>query len=234
LGDKTYEQAVGFLRIANGANPLDSSAVHPETYSIAEAISVGAGQSIKELLSNPAIIRDLKPEDFTTEQFGLPTIKDIFSEIEKPGRDPRPEFKTAIFKEGVESIKDLIEGMILEGTVTNVANFGAFVDVGVHQDGLVHISALANEFVKDPRTVVKAGDIVKVKVMEVDIARKRIALSMRLDLEVEQAKARVNTNARRTNNNNTGKQRDHKKTSNKQPKVGTMGSLLQAAIAKGD
>lgn len=236
LGDKTYEQAVGFLRIANGANPLDASAVHPETYPIAEAISLGAGQSIQELLSNPSIVRDLKPEDFTTEQFGLPTIKDIFSEIEKPGRDPRPEFKTATFKEGVDSIKDLKEGMILEGTVTNVANFGAFVDLGVHQDGLVHISALANEFVKDPRTVVKAGDIVKVKVMEVDVSRKRIALSMRLDQAPETstphgAQRAVRNDSKR---NNLGNSKRQGQAPQKQAKVGTMGSLLQAAIAKKD
>lgn len=225
LGDKTYEQAVGFLRIANSDNPLDASAVHPEAYPIAEAISQRAGKAISELLSNPAIVRDLKPQDFTTEQFGLPTIKDIFSEIEKPGRDPRPEFKAAVFKEGVDSIKDLQEGMILEGTVTNVANFGAFVDVGVHQDGLVHISALANEFVKDPRTVVKAGDIVKVKVMEVDVARKRIALSMRLDQE---ALTKPKSTAQRASAPNKRKQAP------KPDRMGTMGSLLQAAIAKKD
>jgi len=233
LGDKTYEQAVGFLRIANGDNPLDASAVHPEAYPIAMAISQRAGQAITELLSNPAIVRDLNPADFTTEQFGLPTIKDIFSEIEKPGRDPRPEFKAAVFKEGVNAIKDLKEGMILEGTVTNVANFGAFVDIGVHQDGLVHISALANEFVKDPRSVVKAGDIVKVKVMEIDVSRKRIALSMRLDQEADTAEKKSNTPKTKAQRAMATNYKSNKPQG--QPsKVGSMGSLLQAAIAKKD
>ncbi|MFT6388716.1 MAG: hypothetical protein ACJAUP_002099 [Cellvibrionaceae bacterium] len=233
LGDKTYEQAVGFLRIANGDNPLDASAVHPEAYPIAKAISQRTGQAITELLSNPATIRDLNPEDFTTEKFGLPTIKDIFSEIERPGRDPRPEFKAAMFKEGVDSIKDLKEGMILEGAVTNVANFGAFVDIGVHQDGLVHISALANAFVKDPRSVVKAGDIVKVKVMEIDIPRKRIALSMRLDQEANTSETKSSTSkakAHRTMATNHKSNQSHGQPS----KVGSMGSLLRAAIAKKD
>ncbi len=227
LGDKTYEQAVGFLRIANGDNPLDASAVHPEAYPVAETISQKAGQAIETLLSNPAMLRDLKPQDFTTDQFGLPTIKDIFSELEKPGRDPRPEFKTAAFKEGVDTITDLEENMILEGVVTNVANFGAFIDIGVHQDGLVHISALSNTFVKDPRTVVKAGDIVKVKVMEVDAARKRIALSMRLD---DQAGAKESkSHSYNTKPSHKGKRQQN----NKQPSEnGTMASLLKAAMAK--
>jgi uncharacterized protein len=181
LGAKTFEQAAGFLRVAGGDNPLDASAVHPESYSVVEKIAAKNDRPISNLMGDSGFLRALKPADYTDEKFGVPTVTDIISELDKPGRDPRPEFKTAQFQEGVEKISDLVEGMILEGTVTNVTNFGAFVDVGVHQDGLVHISALSNTFVKDPRDVVKAGDIVKVKVMEVDVPRKRIGLSMRLD-----------------------------------------------------
>jgi uncharacterized protein len=181
FGDKTFEQAAGFLRVANGDNPLDSSAVHPESYAVVEKIASVNGREIKGLLGDSSFLRNLKAVDYTDEQFGVPTVQDIISELDKPGRDPRPEFKTAQFQEGVEKISDLKPAMVLEGTVTNVTNFGAFVDVGVHQDGLVHISALSHNFVKDPREVVKAGDIVKVLVMEVDVARKRIGLSMRLD-----------------------------------------------------
>jgi len=229
LGEKTYEQAIGFLRIANGENPLDASAVHPEAYPIAQSISARAGQDISALLSNPSLLRDLKPEEFTTEQFGLPTIKDILSELEKPGRDPRPEFKTATFKDGVDTIKDLTEGMILEGVVTNVANFGAFIDIGVHQDGLVHISALANTFVKDPRTIVKAGDVVKVKVMEVEVNRKRIALSMRLDDEVEQSQKPSTPNTPRRS---SAKYNQRNNTKANTEATGTMASLLKAAMNK--
>jgi uncharacterized protein len=230
LGDKTYEQAIGFLRIANGENPLDASAVHPEAYPIAESISQHTGEAISALLSKPSLLRDVKPEEFITDKFGLPTIKDILRELEKPGRDPRPEFKTATFKEGVETLKDLSEGMILEGVVTNVANFGAFIDIGVHQDGLVHISALANTFVKDPRTIVKAGDIVKVKVIEVDINRKRIALSMRLDDEAGSTKKTDNAP-------NSAKHSAAKHNNRNKPKVeatatGTMADLLKAAMDK--
>ncbi|WP_299770087.1 Tex family protein [uncultured Pseudoteredinibacter sp.] len=181
FGAKTFEQAAGFLRVAGGDNPLDASAVHPESYSVVEAIAEKNNRPIHNLMGDSGFLRALKAADYTSEAFGLPTVTDIISELDKPGRDPRPEFKTAQFQDGVEAIKDLVPGMILEGTVTNVTNFGAFVDVGVHQDGLVHISALSNTFVKDPREVVKAGDIVKVKVMEVDVPRKRIGLSMRLD-----------------------------------------------------
>lgn len=181
LGDKTFEQAAGFLRIANGDNALDASAVHPESYTLVETIAVKQGREIHGLMGDSSLLKALKPEEYISEQFGVPTVTDIIAELDKPGRDPRPEFKAAEFKEGVETLKDLELAMVLEGCVTNVTNFGAFVDIGVHQDGLVHISALSNTFVKDPRTVVKAGDIVKVKVMEVDIARKRIALTMRLD-----------------------------------------------------
>lgn len=180
LGDKAFEQAAGFLRIMNGSNPLDASAVHPEAYPVVERIMAGTGKDIRELVGNSTLLRSLAANDFTDERFGEPTVRDILSELEKPGRDPRPEFKTASFREGVEDLGDLKPGMILEGVVTNVTNFGAFVDIGVHQDGLVHISALADRFVKDPREVVKAGDVVRVKVLEVDLARRRIALSMRL------------------------------------------------------
>lgn len=181
FGDKTFEQAAGFLRVADGENPLDASAVHPESYLVVETIATRNGREIKGLIGDSAFLRKLKAADYTNERFGVPTVTDIIKELDKPGRDPRPEFKTAQFQDGVEEITDLKEGMILEGTVTNVTNFGAFVDVGVHQDGLVHISALSNTFVQDPREVVKAGDIVKVKVLEVDVPRKRISLTMRME-----------------------------------------------------
>jgi uncharacterized protein len=184
LGEKTFEQAAGFLRIGNGDNPLDASSVHPEAYPVVEKIVAKTGRPVKQIIGDSAFIKALRPADYTDERFGLPTVMDILKELDKPGRDPRPEFKTATFQDGVEDIKDLQPGMILEGVVTNVANFGAFVDIGVHQDGLVHISALSNKFIDDPRKVVKAGDVVKVKVLEVDVPRKRIALTMRLDDEV--------------------------------------------------
>ena len=180
LGDKTFEQAAGFLRVNDGDNPLDRSAVHPEAYPVVERILARCGKGIGEVMGQAAVLKELKPEQFTDDKFGVPTVKDILAELEKPGRDPRPEFKTATFQEGVEAIADLQPGMILEGVVTNVAAFGAFVDIGVHQDGLVHVSALANKFVKDPHDVVKPGQIVKVKVMDVDVKRQRIALTMRL------------------------------------------------------
>jgi uncharacterized protein len=180
LGEKTFEQAAGFLRITGGDNPLDASAVHPEAYPLVERILADIKKGIKDVIGDSRLVKSLQPTKYTDEKFGLPTVQDILKELEKPGRDPRPEFKTAVFKDGVEEVKDLQPGMILEGVVTNVANFGAFVDIGVHQDGLVHISALSNKFVKDPREVVKAGDVVRVKVVEVDLARQRIALTMRL------------------------------------------------------
>jgi Transcriptional accessory protein len=180
LGDKTFEQCAGFLRVMNGANPLDASAVHPEAYPVVEKILASTGKAIPEVIGNTGLLGRLAANDFVDERFGEPTVRDILKELEKPGRDPRPEFKTASFREGVEELKDLEPGMILEGVVTNVTNFGAFVDIGVHQDGLVHISALADKFVKDPREVVKAGDVVKVKVLEVDVKRRRVALTMRL------------------------------------------------------
>jgi uncharacterized protein len=181
LGDKTFEQAAGFLRINDGDNPLDRSAVHPEAYPVVERILARVGKSIGQVMGQPEVLKGFSPEAFTDEKFGVPTVRDILTELEKPGRDPRPEFKTAAFQEGVESLADLQPGMILEGVVTNVAAFGAFVDIGVHQDGLVHVSQLANKFVKDPHEIVKAGQIVKVKVMEVDEKRQRISLTMRLD-----------------------------------------------------
>ncbi|WP_233113152.1 Tex family protein [Aggregatibacter actinomycetemcomitans] len=181
LGPKSFEQCAGFMRIAAGNNPLDASGVHPEAYPVVEKILQATEQSIQDLMGNAGLVRQLDAKQFTDEQFGLPTVQDIFKELEKPGRDPRGEFKTATFADGVEEITDLKAGMILEGTVTNVTNFGAFVDIGVHQDGLVHISSLSDKFVEDPHQVVKTGDIVKVKVLEVDVARRRIALTMRLD-----------------------------------------------------
>ncbi len=187
LGEKAFEQCAGFMRIAAGENPLDASAVHPEAYPVVERILQSCGRQVKQVIGDVGFLRSLKPENFTDERFGLPTVRDILKELEKPGRDPRPEFKTAAFAEGVEDIRDLRPGMILEGVVSNVAAFGAFVDLGVHQDGLVHVSALSDKFVKDPREVVKAGDIVKVKVMEVDIPRQRIGLSMRLSDEPGQS-----------------------------------------------
>ncbi|WP_293830066.1 Tex family protein [uncultured Corynebacterium sp.] len=183
LGPKAFEQAAGFLRIQGGANPLDGSAVHPEAYPVVERVAQATGLSTEQLIGNTAVLTKLAPGDFADEQFGVPTVTDILAELDKPGRDPRPEFKTAEFKEGVNEVKDLKPGMILEGTVTNVAAFGAFVDVGVHQDGLVHVSAMSHKFVSDPHEVVRSGEVVKVKVMDVDVARNRIGLSLRLDDE---------------------------------------------------
>ena len=211
LGPKAFEQCAGFMRIAAGKNPLDASGVHPEAYPIVEKILQATAQSIQDLMGNAGIVRQLDAKQFTDEQFGLPTVLDIFKELEKPGRDPRGEFKTAVFADGVEEITDLKPGMILEGTVTNVTNFGAFVDIGVHQDGLVHISSLSDKFVEDPHQVVKTGDIVKVKVLEVDIPRKRIALTMRLDEEARasskaerpQAKARPQASRERNPQSNS-------------------------------
>ena len=183
LGPKAFEQCAGFLRIANGNNPLDASSVHPEAYPVVERILARTSKPVSELLGNGELLRTLRAADFTDERFGIPTVTDIIAELDKPGRDPRPDFRTATFRDGVETIKDLQPDMVLEGCVTNVANFGAFVDIGVHQDGLLHTSALTDRFIKDPREVVKAGDIVRVKVVEVDEARKRIALTMRLQDE---------------------------------------------------
>ena len=199
LGDKTFEQAAGFLRINNGDNPLDRSSVHPEAYPVVERILARIGKGVAEVMGQPAALKGLSPAEFTDDKFGVPTVRDILTELEKPGRDPRPEFKTATFQDGIESLSDLRPDMVLEGVVTNVAAFGAFVDIGVHQDGLVHVSALANKFVKDPHEIVKPGQIVKVKVLEVDVKRQRIALTMRLDdvpgVSSRSGSARVDANA---------------------------------------
>jgi protein Tex len=184
LGPRAFEQCAGFLRIPGGADPLDASGVHPEAYPVVRRIIEAARTDIKGLIGNTTALRALSPKNFVDDTFGLPTVTDILRELEKPGRDPRPAFKAAVFADGVETLDDLKPGMVLEGAVTNVAAFGAFVDIGVHQDGLVHISAMSKTFVKDPRAVVKPGDIVRVKVLDVDKARKRIALTLRLDDEV--------------------------------------------------
>ncbi len=181
LGAKTFEQAAGFLRVVEGDNPLDASSVHPEAYPVVERILADLGKPMKQVMGDASVLKSVNAAKYTDDKFGLPTVRDILKELEKPGRDPRPEFKTAEFKEGVEEISDLKPDMVLEGVITNVTNFGAFVDIGVHQDGLVHISMMSSKFIKDPREVVKAGDVVKVKVLEVDAARKRIALTMRMD-----------------------------------------------------
>ena len=184
LGPKAFEQCAGFLRIAHGDDPLDASGVHPEAYPVVRRIIQAARTDINDLIGNAATLRQLTPQTFVDGTFGLPTVTDILRELEKPGRDPRPSFKAAVFKEGVETLSDIAPGLILEGVVTNVAAFGAFVDIGIHQDGLVHVSAMAKTFVKDPRSIVKPGDIVRVKVLDVDKARKRIALTLRLGDEV--------------------------------------------------
>lgn len=239
LGAKTFEQAAGFLRIRDGEHPLDASAVHPEAYTLVEQIAAVNRQPLSAIIGNSAFISQLKPSDYVTEQFGLPTIRDILSELEKPGRDPRPAFNTATFREGVNAISDLQVGMILEGVVTNVANFGAFVDIGVHQDGLVHISQLTNKFIKDPREVVRTGDVVKVRVEEVDVQRKRISLTMRLD----EAKQKVHppvprpaaTRKEERNNLNTLGNRSNAKKPPKEVPAATnsvMGDALAAAFSK--
>jgi uncharacterized protein len=224
LGDKTFEQAAGFLRINQGENPLDASAVHPEAYPVVERILADIRKGVKEVIGDSRLVKSLKAEKYTDERFGLPTVQDILKELEKPGRDPRPEFKTASFRDGVEDLKDLEPGMQLEGVVTNVTNFGAFVDIGVHQDGLVHISALSNTFVKDPHAVVKAGDVVKVKVLEVDIPRKRIALTMRLG---DEARKDAKVGAGRT-----ASPRDIRHHQQRQPEPSHAGGAMAAAFAK--
>ncbi|HID9874558.1 MULTISPECIES: Tex family protein [Serratia] len=235
LGPKAFEQCAGFLRINHGDNPLDASTVHPEAYPVVQRILAATEQALQDLMGNASAVRSLKAVDFTDDKFGVPTVTDILKELEKPGRDPRPEFKTATFAEGVETLNDLQPGMILEGSVTNVTNFGAFVDIGVHQDGLVHISSLADKFVEDPHTVVKAGDIVKVKVMEVDLQRKRIALSMRLDEQPGEgsprrggnAPAQARDNANRSAPANKAKPRNATPAGNS-----AMGDALAAAFGK--
>jgi len=240
LGEKCFEQAAGFLRIMQGDNPLDASAVHPESYAVVEKIVSVTNKQVHELVGDSAFVRSLKPEQFVSDRFGLPTVRDILKELEKPGRDPRPEFKSAELLEGVEEIKDLKPGMVMEGTVTNVTNFGAFVDIGVHQDGLVHISALSKTFVQDPHSMVKTGDVVKVKVLEVDTARKRIALTMRLDDPLPEAGAPVRESrsagnaANRSGGYSTATAgRDARNAgSTDQQRTGSLGSLLQDAFRK--
>ncbi len=229
LGDKTFEQAAGFLRIMQGENPLDASAVHPESYPVVEKIARQSTKDIRDVIGDARFLKAVNAADFVDEKFGLPTVTDILKELEKPGRDPRPEFKTATFQDGVTEIKDLKPGMILEGVVTNVANFGAFVDVGVHQDGLVHISALSTKFVKDPREVVRAGDVVKVKVMEVDAARARIALTMRLEETPTPARKDAAGKPQGRNDSITSK-----RSFGEQPaaKTGGLGALLMKAGVK--
>ena len=224
LGDKTFEQAAGFLRVPNGDNPLDSSSVHPEAYPVVEKIIVDLNKSIKEILGDSRALKGLNPSKYTDERFGLPTVQDIFKELEKPGRDPRPEFKTATFADGVEKVGDLRPGMILEGVVTNVAAFGAFVDIGVHQDGLVHVSALSNTFVKDPHAVVKAGQIVKVKVLEVDLQRQRIALTMRIGDEPSHGK--------RPDNSPTGRGNAPSRPQQRSSGPAPAGNAMASAFAK--
>ncbi|WP_134706567.1 Tex family protein [Rahnella sp. CJA17(1/100)] len=234
LGPKAFEQCAGFLRINHGDNPLDASTVHPETYPVVERILAATQLALKELMGDSNVLRGLKASEFTDEQFGVPTVTDIIKELEKPGHDPRPEFKTATFAEGVETMNDLMPGMILEGSVTNVTNFGAFVDIGVHQDGLVHISSLANKFVEDPHTVVKAGDIVKVKVMEVDLQRKRIALTMRLDEQPGEAPARRSSAPASDSRDNQKRHAPNKPSGHNAAPAGNnaMADALAAALGK--
>ncbi|OEE38102.1 Tex family protein [Vibrio ordalii] len=232
LGPKAFEQCAGFLRIMDGKNPLDASSVHPEAYPVVKAIAEKNSKEIKALIGNSEFLRNLHAVDYTDEHFGLPTVTDIIKELDKPGRDPRPEFKTATFADGVTEMKDLEIGMILEGVVSNVANFGAFVDIGVHQDGLVHISALTDRFIADPREVVKAGDIVKVKVMEVDVQRKRIALSMRLNDEPGQDNRSQRSGATSSNtrsHQNSGQPQRHREEPQQNA---AMGGAFAAAFAK--
>jgi uncharacterized protein len=226
LGAKTFEQAAGFLRIRDGDNPLDLTGVHPETYPLVQRILKALDKPAAEVMGRSDVIRSLRPEAFADEKFGAITIKDILTEMEKPGRDPRPDFKVARFNEGVDDIKDLVEGMVLEGTVSNVAQFGAFIDLGVHQDGLVHVSQLANKFVSDAREVVKTGDSVKVRVLEVDLARKRISLTMKLDAPLQRGKSNEDNNFRPVARN----ERAGRPAPATQPAAG--GNAMAAAFAK--
>ncbi|EOW9462229.1 Tex family protein [Vibrio cholerae] len=229
LGPKAFEQCAGFLRIMDGKNPLDASAVHPEAYPVVKTIAEKNSKDLKALIGNTEFLRTLRAVDYTDENFGVPTVTDIIKELDKPGRDPRPEFKTATFAEGIHEVSDLEVGMVLEGVVSNVANFGAFVDIGVHQDGLVHISALTDRFISDPREVVKAGDIVKVKVMEVDVQRKRIALSMRLNDEPGQDNRSQRSAAPRGGQERRAPRRDEPQGN---AMGGAMGGAFAAAFAK--
>jgi uncharacterized protein len=227
LGAKTFELAAGFLRIRDGDNPLDMTGVHPETYPVVEQIIAKTGQPVANLMGRADMIKTLKPELFANEKFGVITVKDILGELEKPGRDPRPDFAVARFNEGVDDIADLREGMVLEGTVSNVAQFGAFVDLGVHQDGLIHVSQLANKFVNDAREIVKTGDIVKVKVLEVDAARKRISLTMKLDA------APARRDGPRDNRFEPSRQRDGRSSGAAAPAASAMASAFARLQGQG-
>ena len=256
LGDRTFEQAAGFLRIQEGSEPLDASAVHPESYGLVEKIVEAKATTVKDIIGNTEIIRQVKAEEFVDDNFGLPTVQDVLSELEKPGRDPRPEFRTAKFRDDITEVSQLSEGLQLEGVITNVTNFGAFVDIGVHQDGLVHISELANEFVSDPHKVVKPGQIVQVRVIQVDAERNRVNLSMRpegSEAPKAQHKPRRENNAEqrterkpqakrpqgaRPNHDNKDKaaRQGHNKPQDKKPqenKIGGFGALLLQAGIKG-
>ena len=235
LGPKAFEQCAGFLRITGGSDPLDASAVHPEAYPVVRRIAESTGLGVADLIGNTAVLSRLKPTDFADDTFGIPTVTDILAELDKPGRDPRPEFTTATFKEGVEKLSDLTPGMILEGTVTNVAAFGAFVDVGVHHDGLVHVSALANKYVSDPHDIVRSGQVVKVKVMDVDVERHRIGLSMRLDDEPGQPATRKRGGDQRGSGHGRrrtdrqGDRRGDRRGGNKAAPQGAMADALKKA-----
>jgi uncharacterized protein len=239
LGPKAFEQCAGFLRIRGGDDPLDASGVHPEAYPVVRRILAATGSTAGALIGSTATLRALKPEQFTDGRFGLPTVTDILRELEKPGRDPRPAFATATFAEGVETLEDLRPGMVLEGMVTNVAAFGAFVDVGVHQDGLVHVSAMSRTFVSDPRTVVKSGDVVRVKVLSVDVPRHRISLTLRLDDEapapagapdqVEDRPGRPSGNFGRTGRGSSGRPGSSNPRSRQAQGEGAMADALRRA-----
>jgi uncharacterized protein len=231
LGPRAFEQCAGFLRIRDGAEPLDASAVHPEAYGVAKKIIASCGRDLRSLMGDKQALKSLDARAFVDERFGLPTVRDIIAELEKPGRDPRPEFKTATFAEGVDDIKDLKPGMRLEGTVTNVAAFGAFVDIGVHQDGLVHVSQLADRFVRDAHEVVKAGDVVQVRVVDIDIARKRIALTMRAS-ESGGAGARDQKPGKASSSGGKPPERGASKEGSKPAALGTLGAALAEAMKR--
>jgi uncharacterized protein len=228
LGQRTFEQCAGFLRITGGKEPLDASSVHPEAYGVAKKIVAACGRDLRTLMGDSASLKAIDPRAFVDERFGLPTVRDIIAELEKPGRDPRPSFKTAAFADGINEIADLKPGMMLEGTVTNVAAFGAFVDIGVHQDGLVHVSQLADRFVKDPHEVVKAGDVVKVRVVEIDAKRKRIALSMRKDGGAEALPASKGERAASPSANTAPRRETQPKASSQ----GSFGAALADALKR--
>jgi uncharacterized protein len=228
LGAKTFEQSAGFLRIRGGDNPLDMTGVHPETYPVVERLMTHTSRPVAELMGRADMLKALKPELFANEKFGVITVKDILGELEKPGRDPRPDFKVARFNDGVEDIKDLVAGMVLEGTVSNVAAFGAFIDLGVHQDGLVHVSQLSHKFVTDAREVVKTGDIVKVQVVEVDVARKRIALTMKLGAAPERRSGAGENRFEHASRDN----RSRSGAGHPAPAQAAQGSAMASAFAK--